>query len=427
MLDIKWIRENPEVLDNNQINRGGEKISSELLALDAELRKTQNLLQSLQQDRNGYSKSLASVAKNSDEFNEIKNKVVEINDQIKNLKEKEDETSLKLNNILNNIPNILASDVPLGKGEEDNKEIAVYGDIKEFSFEPKPHYELGENLGMMDFEQTAKISGSRFVTLKRDLVKLERAIANFMIDLHVKEFGFEEMSPPLLVKSNAMFGTGQLPKFAEDSFCTTDEKWLISTSEISLTNMAADKITMGDELPLRMTAYTPCFRSEAGSAGKDTRGMIRLHQFSKVELVTICKQEDNELEYSNLLAAAKEVLNRLQLPYREMLLCSADIGFSAKKTIDLEVWLPSQNCYREISSCSYFEDFQARRMKARYKENFNDKETKFVYTMNGSGLAVGRTLLAILENYQQEDGSIVVPDVLQDYMGNQQVICKGDM
>lgn len=430
MLDIKWIRENPQILDNNQLKRGQEKISEKILQLDKEKRAIISLLQALQQDRNSFSKNLAAIDKNSEEFGKLKERVQEINSQIQHKKERQIEIESELDKILANIPNILAADVPIGKNEFNNKEIAVHGNIRQFDFRPQPHFELGEKLGLMDFEQTAKISGSRFVTLKKDLAKLERALANFMLDIHVNEFGFEEVSPPYLVRSSAMFGTGQLPKFSEDSFCTTDNKWLISTSEISLTNMVADTILIRDQLPIRMTAYTPCFRSEAGSAGKDTRGMIRLHQFSKVELVTICTPENNHIEFENLLAAAKEVLHRLGLPFREILKCTEDTGFSAHKTIDLEVWTPSQNCYREISSCSLFNDFQARRMKARYKDEQSSKDTNFVYTINGSGLAVGRTIVAILENYQEYDGSIIIPEALQEYMSGQQKIKltdKGDL
>lgn len=422
MLDIKWIRENPEILDNNQIKRNLEKISQKILELDAENRSMIATLQRLQQDRNNFSKSLASIEKNSQEFIDTKNRVQQINQEIETVKETQNKTESELNAILANAPNVLDYEVPIGKDEDDNKVLATHGTIPQFDFTPKPHEEIGEQFGMMDFEQAAKISGSRFVILKKDLAALERALANFMLDVHTKEFGFEEVAPPYLVRSASMFGTGQLPKFAEDSFVTTDGKWLIPTSEISLTNMVADKILLKEQLPIRMTAFTPCFRSEAGSAGKDTKGMIRLHQFNKVELVTICNQENNEIEFGNLLAAAKEILIRLGLPFREVLLCTGDTGFGAKKTVDLEVWMPSQNRYREISSCSMFGDFQARRMKARYKEHIQDKDTSFVYTMNGSGLAVGRTLVAILENFQEKDGSITIPSALVGYMGKQQEI-----
>lgn len=422
MLDIKWIRENPEILDNNQIKRNLEKISTTVLKLDAENRAMIGTLQSLQQDRNNFSKSLASIAKNSKEFADTKNQVQQINQEIDASKEKQSKIEEELNAILTNMPNILDIAVPIGRDENDNKVIASHGEIPQFDFTPKSHEELGEQFGMMDFEQAAKISGSRFVILKKDLARLERALANFMLDVHTKDFGFEEVAPPYLVQSSSMFGTGQLPKFAEGSFITTDGKWLIPTSEVPLTNIVADSILLKEQLPIRMTAYTPCFRSEAGSAGKDTKGMVRLHQFNKVELVTICNQENNEIEFGNLLAAAKEILIRLGLPFREVLLCTGDTGFGAKKTIDLEVWLPSQNCYREISSCSMFGDFQARRMKARYRNSAQDKETSFVYTMNGSGLAVGRTLVAILENFQEKDGSVAIPAALVGYMGKQQEI-----
>ena len=420
MLDIKWIRENPDVLDLNQIKRGAAKVSSLIIGLDQENKKLTSDLQDLQQKRNLISKDLANVSKNSTEFEIKKKEVGQINLLIDSIKIKQEEVELKLKDILFSTPNILSSEVPSGKDESCNKILQQCGEIPKFSFQPKSHEILGKQLNMMDFEQTAKISGSRFVTLKGDLAKLERAIANYMLDIHIQEFGFEEVSPPLLVNRNAMFGTGQLPKFAEDSFVTTDDKWLISTSEIPLTNFAADRVFQVNELPLRMTAFTPCFRSEAGSAGKDTKGMIRLHQFNKVELVVVCDEESVEIEFANMLTASKEVLRRLEIPFQEVLLCSGDTGFSAMKTRDLEVWIPSQDCYREISSRSYFGDFQARRMRARYRtDSGSEKEIKYLHTMNGSGLAVGRTIVAILENYQQEDGSIVIPEVIRSYMSGQ--------
>lgn len=427
MLDIKWIRENPKVLDHNQTKRGAKPISSEILSLDEKNKKLTSELQELQQKRNAISKSLSQVEKNSQEFLKKKEEVGSINQHLEAIKIQQDNIENELKSILHSTPNILADEIPDGKDESQNKVIQVYGDINEFSFQPKSHDILGKQLEMMDFEQTAKISGSRFVTLKKDLAKLERALANYMLDIHVNEFGFEEVSPPLLVNKKAMFGTGQLPKFAEDSFLTTDDKWLISTSEISLTNLAADKIFAEEDLPLRMTAFTPCFRSEAGSAGKDTKGMIRLHQFNKVELVVICSEEQVVSEFDNMLIASKEILSRLKIPFREVLLCAGDTGFSAKRTQDLEVWLPSQKCYREISSRSYFGDFQSRRMKGRYKNSLSERETHFLHTMNGSGLAVGRTIVAILENYQQEDGTIVIPDVLQAHMGKEKIENKGDL
>ncbi len=300
----------------------------------------------------------------------------------------------------------------------------TWGTPKDYSFTPKAHYDLGESLGLMDFETAVAMSGSRFVLLKKDLARLERALAHFMLDTHTQKFGYEEVSPPLLVKPHALYGTGQLPKFGEDAFQTTDDRWLIPTGEVPLTNIAADKIYAHEELPLRYVAYTPCFRSEAGAAGKDTRGMVRLHQFNKVELVSFVPPYLAQEEHERMLGAAEHILKELSLPYRVMLLCSGDTGFHSQKTYDLEVWLPGQNAYREISSCSVFGDYQARRLKARYRPLSEGKKSKpdFIHTLNGSGLAVGRTLVAVLENYQQEDGSIMIPEVLRPYMGGQDLI-----
>ncbi|MDX1917323.1 MAG: serine--tRNA ligase, partial [Rickettsiaceae bacterium] len=314
-----------------------------------------------------------------------------------------------------NVPNVLSSSVPAGIDENANLEVARFGAPRNIK-NPKEHFELGENLDMMDFTVAAKISGSRFAILRQDLARLERALANFMIDTHVKEFGFTEMSVPFLVKNESMYFAGQLPKFSEESFITSGNYRLIPTSEVSLVNLVQDSIIPREKLPLRYTAYTPCFRSEAGAAGRDTRGMIRLHQFSKVELVSITAEDESDDEHELITSAAENILKKLDLPYRKMLLCAGDTGFCASKTYDLEVWLPGQQKYREISSCSNCRDFQARRLKARYKD-FGQSQTKLVHTLNGSGLAVGRTIVAILENYQNEDGSISIPDVLIAYMG----------
>ena len=354
------------------------------------------------------------------EFEQAKIKAGQIKDNIAAL-EAATTTDGELELLLCSLPNIPASDVPLGKDETGNKEIRTWGTIPRFSFKPKQHFEIGEALGILDFEQTAKISGSRFATLKGGLARMERALANFMLDIHTKEFAYMEIVPPFLVRDSAMFGVGQLPKFAEDSFQTTNDYRLIPTAEVSLTNLIAGQILEEETLPLRYTAYTPCFRSEAGSAGKDTRGMIRQHQFTKVELVSITSPEDSVKEHERLTSAAETVLQRLVLPYRVMLLCTGDMGFSSTKTYDLEVWLPGQDCYREISSCSNCGDFQARRMNSRTRKK-GEKETRFVHTLNGSALAVGRTMVAILENYQQADGTIAVPEVLQPYMGGMKTI-----
>ncbi len=309
-----------------------------------------------------------------------------------------------------------ASDVPDGADESANLEIRRFGEKPSLAFKPKEHFELGEKLGQMDFETAARMSGARFVVLKRGLARLERAIAQFMLDLHTEQFGYMEVSPPYLVRDQAMYGTGQLPKFADDLFHTTTDYWLVPTAEVSLTNLVREQILDEKELPFRFTAYTPCFRAEAGAAGKDTRGMIRMHQFSKVELVSITTPDLSTQEHERMTSCAEEVLKRLGLHFRTMLLCTGDMGFAAKKTYDIEVWLPGQNAFREISSCSNCGDFQARRMNARYRPA-SEKSTRFVHTLNGSGLAVGRTLVAILENYQQADGSIAVPGALKPYMG----------
>ena len=319
------------------------------------------------------------------------------------------------------IPNLPAADVPPGKDEDDNVEVRRSGEPRQPNFAAKEHFDLGEALGQMDFEAAAKMSGARFVVLKGQLARLERALANFMLDLHTGEFGYTEVNPPMMVRDDAAFGTGQLPKFEEDLFRTTNGFWLIPTAEVSLTNLVRESILTEAELPLRLTAWTPCFRSEAGSAGRDTRGMIRMHQFSKVELVSITAPEKSDEEHERMTSAAETVLARLGLPFRTMTLCAGDMGFSARKTYDIEVWLPGQGRYREISSCSNCGDFQARRMDARYRVA-GEKGTRFVHTLNGSGLAVGRTLIAVMENYQQGNGAIAVPDALKPYMGGIEVI-----
>jgi seryl-tRNA synthetase len=323
--------------------------------------------------------------------------------------------------LLAGIPNLPAADVPDGTDEKANVEIRRYGMQRNFAFQPKEHDAIGEKLGMMDFAAAARLSGARFVVLRRDLARLERALAAFMLDLHTSEFGYQETMPPYLVREAAPYGTGQLPKFAADLFKTTDDFWLIPTAEVPLTNLVADQILDESVLPLRFTAHTPCFRSEAGAAGKDTRGMIRQHQFSKVELVSIVHPDQSATEHERMTACAEEVLKRLNLSYRVVTLSTGDMGFAAQKTYDIEVWLPGQGMYREISSCSNCGEFQARRMKARFRKP-GEKGTRFVHTLNGSGLAVGRTLIAILENFQEVDGSVVLPDALVPYMGGTKVI-----
>ncbi|WP_316353148.1 serine--tRNA ligase [Candidatus Trichorickettsia mobilis] len=420
MLDIKWIREHTHEFDNLLIKRGIAPLSTEIVRLDEEKRQLTTLLQQFQHARNKKSKMLGNIKnKTTKEFEELRSDVAHINEKLNELNHKLNGDS-NLQDILDNLPNLPADEVPYGTDENMNKFIRDWQSSNQNTCS-KQHFELGEQLGMMEFTQTAKISGSRFVTLKQDLAKLERALINFMIDIHTKEFEYIEISPPYLVRPSAMYNTGQLPKLAEDSFVTTTNYRLIPTGEVPLTNMVADMILPREKLPIRYTAYTPCFRSEAGSSSRDTRGMVRLHQFGKVELVSITTPAESEYEHEYMTNAAEEVLRRLDLSYRVILLCSGDMGFSAKKTYDLEVWLPGQKQYREISSCSNCGDFQARRMKARYKE-FGATETTFVHTLNGSALAVGRTMVAILENYQNEDGSISIPDSLVQYMGGQKKI-----
>jgi seryl-tRNA synthetase len=423
MLDIKWIRENEEEFNNLLQRRGISLESRMLIELDEERRQLTTLIQQFQQAKNTKSKRLAGLRGGlTKEFEEVKRDVEHINEKLTELSDRIGQSD-KLQKIMDNIPNLPAHDVPYGTDESMNKIVRTFKEPNVIE-NAREHFELGVDLEMMDFEQTAKISGSRFVTLKGGLARLQRAITSFMIDTHREDFQFEEIAPPALVRPEAMYNTGQLPKMAEDSYVTEDGKFrLIPTGEVPLTNMVADSILKREELPLRYVAYTECFRSEAGSSGRDTRGMIRNHQFGKVELVTITVPEESEMEHERMLNAAEEILKRLELPYRVMLLCTGDMGFQARKTFDLEVWLPGQKKYREISSVSNCGDFQARRMKARYKE-FNATNTTFVHTLNGSGLAVGRTLVAILENYQNADGSITIPEVLRPYMGGESVIRK---
>jgi seryl-tRNA synthetase len=423
MLDIKWIRENEKEFKEYIRRRNIEVDIKELIALDEEKRQLTTLVQQFQQARNTKSKKLGEFkGKATKEFESIKRDVHHINEKLTELSANLEQND-KLKQIMDCLPNVPAKEVPYGLDENSNKLVRSF---KKPALIPnaKEHFDLGRDLGMMDFEQTAQISGSRFVTLKGKLAKLERALISFMIDLHTGKFNFYEISPPVLVRSEAMYNVGQLPKFSEDSYFIDGQDFrLISTGEVPLTNMVAKQILKMEELPLRYVAYTECFRSEAGSAGRDTRGMIRNHQFGKVELVIISTEEESGAEHEYMLSAAEEVLKQLDLPYRVMMLCSGDMGFCSNKTYDIEVWLPGQKKYREISSVSNCGDFQARRMKARYKD-IATKETKFVHTLNGSGLAVGRTMVAILENYQNADGSITVPEALRPYMGGMEKIEK---
>lgn len=417
MHDIRFLRENPAAFDAGLARRGLEPLSAELLALDERSRAIKTALQQGQARRNEASKAIgqAMAQKDMATADALKAEVAALKESLPALEAEDREIGDALTARLAAIPNLPADDVPLGEDETQNVEVARWGEPRSFSFAPQDHADFGPALGL-DFEGGAALSGARFTALRGQMARLHRALAQFMLDCQSGENGYEEVNPPLLVKDEALFGTGQLPKFAEDLFRTTDGRWLIPTAEVSLTNLVREQIVPVETLPLRLTALTPCFRSEAGSAGRDTRGFIRQHQFEKVELVAICKPEELEGEHERMCAAAEGVLQALGLPYRKVLLCTGDMGFGARKTWDLEVWLPSQQTYREISSVSNCGDFQARRMNARYKPE-GEKQTRFLHTLNGSGLAVGRTLVAVLENYQQEDGSVIVPEVLAPYMG----------
>ena len=415
MHDIKKIRENPSDLDELLAKRKHPPVSNQIIELDEKNREIIGELQVIQEERNTKSKLIGEYAANgkNDEAAKLKAEVASLKDKMQDLENSQREKQEELNTVLSSLPNNPADDVPVGD-ESLNKEIKLEGNKKEFSFTPKEHDELGENLNMMSFEQAAKISGARFVVQSGLIARMERAISNFMLDLHTNEFGYTEMNVPILVKDQSVYGVGQLPKFKDDLFKTTDDYWLIPTAEVPLSNMTRESIIDILDLPKRYVSHTPCFRSEAGAAGKDTRGIMRQHQFYKVELVSLTSESQSKDEHERMLSCAEEVLKRLNLHYRVVILSSEDMGFAAQKTYDIEVWLPGQKAYREISSCSNCGDFQARRMNSRYKEG---KETKFLHTLNGSGLAVGRTLISILENYQNEDGTIQVPDALIPYMG----------
>ena len=425
MFDIKWIRENPEAFDAGLKKRGLSPQSANLIALDEARRAHVTKLQEAQARRNAASKEIgkAKAAKDEATAEALMAEVAALKDQLAAGEGEERALDAKLRDALSVIPNLPLDEVPLGKDEKDNVEVRKVGTPTKFDFAPKQHFELGEALGLMDFATAAKISGARFVVLKGALARLERALGAFMLDLHTGEFGYTENIVPLLVRDDAAYGTGNLPKFAEDLFRTENGFWLIPTAEVSLTNFAREEILDEEKLPMRLTAHTPCFRSEAGAAGRATRGMIRQHQFSKVELVSITTPEESLAEHERMTACAEEVLKRLGLPFRTILLCTGDMGFASRKTYDIEVWLPGENTYREISSCSVCGDFQARRMNARYRPK-GAKDTRFVHTLNGSGLAVGRTLIAVMENYQLADGSIVIPEALRPYMGGLERIAK---
>ncbi len=419
MHNINFIRDNPVEFDNLMKLRGENPISSKIIEIDIEKRKNQTILQTLLAERNNISKEIGNLKSKNKDITEIVMKVDDIKNKINTLKEFENIKDNELHSILSRLPNTPHPSVPFGKDENDNVLYRDWGIKPKFDFKPKAHYEIGENLGLINFEQGSKLSGSRFVVLKKQMSKLERAISNFMLDKHINENGYTEYSVPFLVKNNSLFGTGQLPKFGDDLFTAGDDHWLIPTAEVPLTNLVREEILNKNQLPIRATSHTPCFRSEAGAAGKDTRGMLRQHQFNKVELVSIVEPNHSDEELERMLTCAESILQDLNIHYRVMTLCSGDMGFSANKTYDIEVWLPGEGKYREISSCSNCGEFQARRMNTRYK---SEDKNIFVHTLNGSGLAVGRTLIAILENYQLQDGNVQIPEILQKYFNNKTLL-----
>ncbi len=422
MLDIRWIRENPQALVEALEKRpsyagAAQSTVDDILARDEARRAHLTRLQEAQARQNAASKEIGKAMGQKDLAlaEKLKAEVAELKSFVQQGEATERDLDKALNDALAVLPNVPLDEVPVGRDEHDNVEVRQFGEPRRIDA-AKEHYEIGETLGMMDFEAAAKMSGARFTVLSGQLARLERALGQFMLDLHTTEHGYTEMQVPLLVNDDAAYGTDKLPKFAADLFRTTDGRWLIPTAEVPLTFSAAWQITDQARLPIRLTALTACFRSEAGSAGRDTRGMLRQHQFYKVELVSITDQESSQAEHERMTACAEEVLKRLELPFRTVTLCTGDMGFGARKTYDIEVWLPGQNAYREISSCSVCGDFQARRMDARYRAE-GEKQTKFVHTLNGSGVAVGRALIAVMENYQNADGSVTIPDVLRPYMG----------
>ncbi|WP_337995465.1 serine--tRNA ligase [Oleispirillum naphthae] len=422
MLDIRMIRDNPGFLDAALARRGKPAMAEAVLTLDRERRALQTAWQEMQARRNEASRQVGAVKKAGGDAAALIDEVAALKQRMAETEEAEKRKAADLESLLLGIPNAPADDVPEGPDEDSNVERSRIGTPRGFGFAPLEHDAIGEKLGLMSFDDAAKLSGARFVVLRGGLARLERALGQFMLDLHTAEHGYEEISPPVLVRDAAVRGTGQLPKFSEDLFRTENGFWLIPTAEVPLTNLVAETILEEKDLPKRFTALTACFRSEAGAAGKDTRGMIRQHQFYKVEMVSITAPEASDDEQRRMLGCAETVLKRLELPYRVVALCAGDMGATACRTFDIEVWLPGQNRYREISSCSTCGDYQARRMNARYRPAAEAKGTRFVHTLNGSGVAVGRALVAVLENYQQADGSVVVPDVLRPYMGGLPVL-----
>ena len=422
MFDPKWIRDNPATFDAGRAQRGLPPLAAIVIELDTKRRATQTAWQEMQARRNELSKQVGQLKAKGDDAAAVMAEVASLKDRMVAAEAEELKASEELEALLAQQPNLPAQDVPEGVDEKANRVEREIGHRRNFAFSPKQHFEIGEALGQMDFTAAAKISGARFVVLKGALARLERALGQFMLDLHTGEHGYTEVNPPFLVRDVSLYGTGNLPKFADDLFKTEQGLYLIPTSEVPLTNMVADEIVDEGKLPLRFTALTPCFRSEAGAAGRDTRGMIRQHQFLKVEMVSIAHPDESDAEHQRMTKCAENVLAKLDLPYRVVTLSTGDMGFSAQKTHDIEVWLPGQGMYREISSVSNCGEFQARRMKARCRKP-GEKGTRFVHTLNGSGVAVGRALIAVLENYQQEDGSVVIPMALRPYMNGVEVIC----
>ncbi|MBF0887688.1 MULTISPECIES: serine--tRNA ligase [Gluconobacter] len=414
MHDLKALRADPAAFDAALARRGLSPVGQQLVSEDEERRAALVALQEAQAARKTIAKEIGLLKRQNLDTAEIEAKAVALRDQIAGLEDRANTIQTRIDDVLKALPNRLDASVPDGRSEDDNVVVHVRGEKRELTFEPKQHFELGEALGQMDFPTAAKLSGTRFVVLRGALARLERALGQFMLDTHTSEFGYSETSVPLLVNDDAMYGTDKLPKFAEDSFRTEDGRWLIPTAEVPLTASVMGDILPADALPIRMTALSQCFRSEAGSAGRDVRGMLRQHQFTKCELVSVVRPEDSEAEHERMTQAAETVLERLGITFRRMLLCAGDTGFGAAKTFDLEAWLPGQKAWREISSCSNTRDFQARRMNARYRA---ENGPAFVNTLNGSGLAVGRTMIAVMETYQNEDGSIDIPEVLRPYMG----------
>ena len=417
MLDVKLMRENLDEVKTRMATRGAEIDWNEFVAVDRERREALANIERLKEKKNRLSGEIGKIKKNGGDATALMRDVEEVSEDIRIAEGPLAEIEARFEQFMLTLPNLPNPGVPVGKNADDNKEIRRWGDLPKFDFEPKNHWDIGEELGILDFERAAKIAGARFAVYRDAGARLERALINFMLDLHTQEHGYKEMIPPALVNRTALIGTGQLPKFEEDLFrLAQGEYFLIPTAEVPLTNLHRDEMIEREDLPIKYVAYTPCFRSEAGSYGKDVRGLIRLHQFNKVEMVKFTEPETSYDELESMVRNAEEVLKRLKIPYRVVVLCTGDLGFGSAKTYDLEVWVPGQNTYREISSCSNCEDFQARRANIRYRKE-NKGRPIFVHTLNGSGLAVGRTLVAVLENYQQKDGSVVIPDALRSYMG----------